>query len=69
MKYGLLEVIEEIEPVVYIAPSGKKYNKRQIKCKCDCGKIIIKERSQLTTGKTKSCGCLKKTANKTHGSL
>lgn len=29
------------------------------KCLCDCGKYTVVKTSQLTTGKTKSCGCLK----------
>ena len=28
-------------------------------CKCECGNIISVSHSQLTSGKTKSCGCLK----------
>lgn len=41
------------------------------RCRCDCGKIKIVAGSDLTTGNTKSCGCLRRevTANKsiTHG--
>lgn len=29
-------------------------------CKCKCGKIISRNRTALMSGKTKSCGCLKK---------
>ena len=29
------------------------------KCLCDCGKYTVVTTSHLTTGKTKSCGCLK----------
>lgn len=55
--------------------SGRKYNKltvlRQIEnisvyyagcvweCECDCGNIVNVPTSRLTTGHTKSCGCLK----------
>jgi hypothetical protein len=41
------------------------------RCKCDCGKIVEVARGSLTTGKTRSCGCLLaeivKTASRTHG--
>ena len=39
-------------------------------CKCDCGAIIDVAQKQLTRGKTKSCGCMKKQIgrlNRTHG--
>lgn len=40
-------------------------------CKCDCGKEVKVSRNCLTSGNTKSCGCLKKeldmTRNKKHG--
>lgn len=31
-------------------------------CKCDCGQTAIVETSNLTTGNTKSCGCLRESA-------
>ena len=37
-----------------------KYKKRYWKCKCDCGNYTIVCASQLLSGKTKSCGCLRK---------
>ena len=40
-------------------------------CKCDCGKNVIIGVSQLTTGQTKSCGCLQReilgNIRRTHG--
>lgn len=42
----------------YIAPSGgvhKKYS-----CICDCGKFVDVLKEHLTSGRQKSCGCLKK---------
>lgn len=36
-------------------------------CKCDCGNITQVRLSQLISNGTKSCGCLKYTANKIHG--
>ena len=35
------------------------------KCRCDCGNIKSILRSQLTSGKTQSCGCLQKEYVKT----
>ncbi|HGT1700629.1 hypothetical protein KWW51_14195 [Clostridioides difficile] len=32
-------------------------------CKCDCGNEIKTAENNLTTGRTKSCGCLKKESN------
>lgn len=37
-------------------------------CKCDCGKHSIVDLNCLRRGHTKSCGCLKKKGNPTHGS-
>lgn len=40
----------------YISPSGKK--SRQWLCRCSCGKEVIVLQSSLTSGNTRSCGCL-----------
>lgn len=29
-------------------------------CRCECGKIVRVEKSNLTRGRTKSCGCLRR---------
>lgn len=50
-KFGRLTVIELID-------KKDKYYKKYYKCKCKCGNESIVSGSQLTTGKTKSCGCL-----------
>jgi hypothetical protein len=54
---------------------GKKYNRLTIlsaenksgrlayRCKCDCGNIVTVFSSHVTTGHTKSCGCLVKDSN------
>lgn len=50
MKYGRLTVISEIKP--------------RCECRCDCGNVISVMRCELTHGRKRSCGCLKK--EKTH---
>lgn len=40
---------------------GKHY-KRYHLCQCDCGNKCLVETAKLTTGHTKSCGCLKNKA-------
>ncbi len=37
------------------------------KCICDCGKTHTASTSSLTSGKTKSCGCYRKSFRVTHG--
>ena len=46
-KFGKLTVIEPVLPFYQ-------------KCICECGKIIVVETSNLTSGNTKSCGCYQK---------
>lgn len=40
-------------------PAIKQYKKRVL-CRCDCGKECIVEAYALCSGKSKSCGCLKR---------
>ena len=41
-----------------IAPTDKRENRKVIwKCKCICGKEVEVLSTNLTTGRTKSCGC------------
>lgn len=54
-KFGRLTLIERVE--------NNKFNQVQWKCRCDCGKEVIVKSYSLTTGQTKSCGCLKKEQN------
>lgn len=49
--YGRLTVLEFIE---------RKNRNSYWKCKCDCGNEIIIPITYLTSGDTKSCGCLRK---------
>jgi hypothetical protein len=39
---------------------GKKSNRKYWTCLCDCGNIIVVSGTNLRTGQTKSCGCMKK---------
>lgn len=41
----------------------KNYKKRYWECLCDCGNTSIVATGQLTTNKTKSCGCIKAISN------
>jgi hypothetical protein len=53
-QFERLTVIEEIDP-----EPGKPKRPRW-KCKCDCGNIIIVSRTtDLKSGNTKSCGCIR----------
>lgn len=68
MKFGRLTVIARAEN--YISPTGDKTSqKTRWLCKCDCGnpnKITVVSYS-LTSGKTKSCGCIAKEKAKENG--
>ena len=64
-KYGRLIVISEAE---------RQKQKRRFACVCECGTEITVQLGQILSGKTKSCGCLRKEttartakANATHG--
>lgn len=58
IKFGRLTVVKRDKN--YISPSG--YKRSQWLCKCDCqeNKYIVVQRNSLISGKTKSCGCLRK---------
>ena len=50
-KFGLLTVIKET--------SERRYGGNIVwECKCDCGRIAYVDTNSLTTGNTKSCGCI-----------
>ena len=59
-RFGYLTIIKK---------AGKnKSDKILWLCKCDCGKLKIIQGASLKSGRTKSCGCLrKKGARRTHG--
>ena len=54
----LLVLDEKVEEV--IDDNGNKKNIYICKCRCDCGNIIDVPKFRLTSGGTKSCGCLHK---------
>lgn len=66
-RFGRLLVIERADD--YVAPSGKHHV--MWKCLCDCGNSTTVDAGQLSSGKTKSCGCLHRekldTGNVKHG--
>lgn len=51
-RFGRLMVIQRAE--------NTNAGKTRWRCKCDCGNVCIKATSQLRSGKTRSCGCLRK---------
>lgn len=55
-EYSLLKVLEFIGYKEY--PSGAKH--RLYRCECKCGNIVNVTSGSLTTGHTKSCGCIQK---------
>lgn len=59
-KFGNLTVLKEEEPYRL----NGKFNTRRFLCKCDCGNITVTNLSRLKSGKTKSCGCLRKKRTK-----
>lgn len=62
LRFGKLIVKEELE---------SEKGKARWLCQCDCGKYSITKTYYLTSGETKSCGCVKKSSlgqrSKTHG--
>jgi hypothetical protein len=50
-RFGRLTVLED---------TGRRKNHKVLwECLCDCGKTVSVKSDQLTSGKTKSCGCLR----------
>lgn len=60
LQFGRLVVISQAEKTAD--------NRIRWACMCNCGNTCIVQGSQLTTGKTKSCGCIK-TENCKNGNL
>ncbi len=57
-KFGRLKIVREVK--------GRK-QKRRVECFCDCGQKVTTYLSDLRTGHTKSCGCLRTEKATTHG--
>lgn len=57
-KFGRLLVLRQAEDYI-----GENYSKSRWLCKCDCGNEIVVRSAGLTSGLTKSCGCLKSDIN------
>ena len=73
-KFGRLKVLYLDKQVRTKDKNGKTLTKTYWKCKCECGNECSILVQQLTSGKTKSCGCFQKEhrdsikdLNKTHG--
>ena len=50
-----------------LAFDGIKDQRKQYRCRCDCGNITVTYPRYLKSGHTKSCGCIKKHNNRKHG--
>lgn len=53
IKFGRLKVIEEGEPL-----KGEGWSVRRWICFCDCGNQTLTHQNHLTSGRSRSCGCL-----------
>jgi hypothetical protein len=66
-RFGRLTIINEMR--ILIEPSGIR--RRRFKLQCDCGKVCEARLLSLTSGNTRSCGCLlveiRRVASRTHG--
>ena len=61
--FGRLSVISWIPH----DPSKVKFRGSRWLCRCDCGTEVIKRTNELTSGNTKSCGCLNDESRKIIG--
>lgn len=65
MVFGRLKVLKQSDD--YIDPKGNHRSQWLCECSCDDHKQIVVAGRHLTSGATKSCGCLnKEMASKTH---
>jgi len=55
-KFGTLTWIERMKNSK--PTKGSSYGQAMIRCKCDCGNVAIVQLGHLTSGHTKSCGCM-----------
>lgn len=59
-KYGRLTVIKF---------DGMHKKQTSWQCHCECGETVVVRGSSLRSGNTKSCGCINKEGNPTHGKV
>ncbi len=59
MRFGRLIVMERGENRIKIAKRRGKVPVVRWKCQCECGNILLVDANSLTSGNTRSCGCLK----------
>lgn len=65
-KFGHLTVKRRVGD--YVSPSGGAH--KRYECVCDCGAVINVLKEHLTSGRQKSCGCLRKENGvKKHGEI
>lgn len=60
-KYGKLLVVSEVGKVIH----GRKCY--YVECICDCGNRVLREKSHVKGGNTRSCGCMQHEMRKTLG--
>lgn len=69
-RYGRLVVLERSGTYT---PPGDPFSPKPVwRCKCDCGKVVEVIGTNLKSGLTRSCGCLRKEygrENALHGKL
>lgn len=53
---------------LYVAfPAGSRDDNKYYFCVCECGELTVVMRGNLTRGRTRSCGCLRREAQTSHG--
>ena len=58
-KFNRLKVVDRADDYICISKNGKIKRNKKYKCICDCGNIVESvSKHDLTSGHTKSCGCL-----------
>lgn len=62
--FGLLKVVERAED--YVQPNGR--HRPGWKCQCECGKTAMVLGENLTSGRSRSCGCYQKEYMSAHKS-
>lgn len=70
-RFGRWSVIAEGDPVVRSYPGRPVHNSRRVVCRCDCGTEKQCDALHLRSGRSSSCGCLRRElvsrAKRVHG--